>query len=171
MRCKFVNILWKRCRSEVLWLGVLPKTRTRYKSQNQRSSTQAVPYGCMYSTVFGSYQHRDASGKVTGHSDPGMFGGYSHSDSEGCYVATCMYGSYDCPQVWTLRRFRDNILGKNVLGRAFIRTYYATSPAIVRRFGDTAWFRTMWRSVLDGMVRRLNGKGVENTPYRDKGWR
>lgn len=122
-------------------------------------------------TLFGSYQHRDASGKVTGHSDPGMFGGYSHSDSEGCYVATCVYGSYDCPQVWTLRRFRDNILGKNALGRAFIRTYYAISPAIVRRFGDTAWFRTMWRSVLDGMVRRLNGKGVENTPYRDKGWR
>ena len=25
----------------------------------------------------------------------------------GCYVATCIYGSYDCPQVWTLRRYRD----------------------------------------------------------------
>lgn len=28
----------------------------------------------------------------------------------GCYVATAVYGSYDCPQVWTLRRFRDNTL-------------------------------------------------------------
>lgn len=26
---------------------------------------------------------------------------------KGCYVATCVYGSYDCPEVWTLRRFRD----------------------------------------------------------------
>ena len=24
-----------------------------------------------------------------------------------CYVATAVYGSYDCPEVWTLRRFRD----------------------------------------------------------------
>ena len=42
-----------------------------------------------------------------GHSAPGLFGGYNHSDS-GCYIATCVYGSYDCPQVQTLRRFRDD---------------------------------------------------------------
>ncbi len=122
-------------------------------------------------TLFGSYQHRDASGKVTGHSDPGMFGSYRHTDSEGCYVATCVYGSYDCPQVWTLRRFRDDTLGKSAFGRAFIRTYYATSPTIVRWFGDTRWFKKMWRGMLDGMVRKLNGKGVEDTPYQDKSWR
>ena len=23
----------------------------------------------------------------------------------GCYIATAVYGSYDCPQVWTLQRF------------------------------------------------------------------
>ena len=28
----------------------------------------------------------------------------------GCYVATSVYGSYDCPEVWTLRRFRDEVL-------------------------------------------------------------
>ena len=33
----------------------------------------------------------------------------------GCYVATAVYGSYDCPQVWTLRRYRDDILAKNCL--------------------------------------------------------
>lgn len=36
------------------------------------------------------------------------------SDSEeGCYVATCVYGSYDCPQVWTLRRYRDYKLAES----------------------------------------------------------
>ena len=30
----------------------------------------------------------------------------------GCYIATCVYGSYDCPQVWTLRRFRTACLAK-----------------------------------------------------------
>ena len=42
----------------------------------------------------------------------------------GCYVATCVYGSYDCPQVWTLRRFRDDTLGSTWYGRTFIRVYY-----------------------------------------------
>ena len=122
-------------------------------------------------TLFGSYQHRDADGKVTGHSDPGMMGGYRHSDGDGCYVATCVYGSYDCPQVWTLRRFRDDTLGKSIFGRGFIRTYYAVSPTIVKWFGGTQWFKRMWRGVLDKMVHRLNGQGVENTPYQDKNWR
>ena len=29
--------------------------------------------------------------------------------SRGCYIATAVYGSYDCPQVWTLRRYRSHI--------------------------------------------------------------
>ena len=36
-------------------------------------------------------------------------------NSGGCYVATCVYGSYDCPQVWTLRRFRDNTLAETMI--------------------------------------------------------
>ena len=123
--------------------------------------------------AFGGYHHYDAKGKRTGSSDPKMFGGYSHSDStnEGCYVATCVYGSYDCPQVWTLRRFRDDTLGATVLGRAFIRTYYAISPAVVRMFGEKKGFRSFWRKRLDRLVRHLRGRGVEDTPYRDKNWR
>ena len=92
-------------------------------------------------------------------------------NSDGCYVATCVYGSYDCSQVWTLRRFRDNTLGQNVFGRAFIRTYYAISPTIVKWFGKTDWFKKMWRGTLDNMVRRLNDNGVQDTPYRDRDWR
>ena len=102
-----------------------------------------------------------------------VLGNYSHSaqgGSGGCYVATCVYGSYDCPQVWTLRRFRDGILAESALGRGFIRTYYAVSPTVVRWFGKTAWFRKLWRGVLDRMVGRLNARGVQNTPYKDRNW-
>ncbi len=88
----------------------------------------------------------------------------------GCYVATCVYGSYDCPQVWTLRRYRDNTLAATWYGRMFIRTYYALSPTIVKWFGKTDWFKKMWKGTLDGMVEKLNSKGVENTPYEDKQW-
>ena len=100
-----------------------------------------------------------------------MFGSYNHSDSQGCYVATCVYGSYDCPQVWTLRRFRDNTLAETMLGRAFIHTYYAISPTIVKWFGKTEWFKKMWHGVLDKMVQRLNDNGVEDTSYNDREWR
>ena len=88
----------------------------------------------------------------------------------GCYVATCVYGSYDCPQVWTLRRYRDDTLGATWYGRAFIRTYYAISPTLVKWFGKTKWFKKMWQGKLDRMVKNLNDKGVENTPYQDKQW-
>lgn len=88
----------------------------------------------------------------------------------GCYVATCVYGSYDCPQVWTLRRFRDDTLGTTWYGRAFVHTYYAISPTLVKWFGETLWFKKMWKGTLDRMVKKLEEKGVENTPYTDKKW-
>ena len=90
--------------------------------------------------------------------------------SRGCYVATAVYGSYDCPEVWTLRRFRDNTLAETWYGRAFIHAYYAISPTRVKWFGETAWFKNMWKPTLDRMVVRLNGEGVENTPYNDREW-
>lgn len=88
----------------------------------------------------------------------------------GCYVATAVYGSYDCPQVWTLRRFRDNTLAETWYGRAFIHTYYAISPTLVKWFGKTQWFKNMWKPTLDKMVTRLNEQGVEATPYMDRNW-
>lgn len=88
----------------------------------------------------------------------------------GCYVATAVYGSYDCPQVWTLRRYRDDSLAKTWHGRAFIHTYYAISPTLVKWFGDTDWFKNLWKPKLDRMVSNLNSEGVENTPYEDKNW-
>ena len=88
----------------------------------------------------------------------------------GCYVATCVYGSYDCPQVWTLRRYRDNTLGSTWYGRLFIRTYYAISPTLVKWFGHTNWFKKLWKGKLDRMVAKLQENGVENTPYEDKNW-
>jgi len=121
-------------------------------------------------SCFGGYNHRDANGKNIGSSTPGMFGTQYHNDSQGCYVATCVYGSYDCPQVWTLRRFRDYTLAKSAFGRTFIRTYYATSPTIVKWFGKTEWFKKLWRGILDNAVSYLNYNGVKDTPYNDRKW-
>lgn len=89
---------------------------------------------------------------------------------QGCYVATCVYGSYDCPQVWTLRRFRDYKLAQTWYGRIFIKTYYAVSPTIVKLFGETKWFKKIWKEKLDKLVNRLQSEGIKDTPYNDKEW-
>ena len=94
----------------------------------------------------------------------------TNSSNGGCYVATCVYGSYDCPQVWTLRRFRDNKLAATWYGRVFIRTYYAISPTLVKYFGHTRWFKKLWKDKLDKMVYKLQEKGFESTYYEDKKW-
>lgn len=55
------------------------------------------------------------------------------SDGGGCYIATAVYGSYDAPEVLTLRSFRDQVLQKHWLGRHFIKAYYFLSPPIAKR--------------------------------------
>jgi TPR repeat protein len=85
----------------------------------------------------------------------------------GCYVATCVYGSYDCPEVWTLRRYRDNKLSASWLGRRFIRFYYAVSPKIVALFGNKKWFNRLWKPVLNKLVCQLQKTGIDSSPYSD----
>lgn len=85
----------------------------------------------------------------------------------GCYIATAVYGSYDCPEVWTLRRFRDYILAPLWCGQIFIKYYYFISPLLVRWFGRTYWFNTFWRKMLDKMVAYLKSKGISEEEYFD----
>jgi hypothetical protein len=87
--------------------------------------------------------------------------------SGGCYIATAIYGSYDCPQVWTLRRYRDQALRKTIPGQWFIKIYYAISPTLVRWFGNTGWFHRIVKNRLDRWIGELENAGYENTPYED----
>ena len=91
----------------------------------------------------------------------------NNSSSSGCYVATCVYGTYDCSQLWVLRRFRDDILSETSLGRLFIKIYYALSPKIVKSFGDFQWFHNIFKKPLDKLVNHLKKKGIEDTRYND----
>lgn len=119
--------------------------------------------------LFGGYTHYDQNGKKSGSSDPGFFNSYSHNDSSGgCYIATCVYGSYDCPSVWTLRRYRDYQLSKTIFGQLFIKIYYKLSPLVVASFGSREWFRKFWIKVLDKKVMKLKEKGYLDTPYQDR---
>lgn len=78
---------------------------------------------------------------------------------EGCYIATAVYGSYDCPQVWVLRNYRDKAIARHFCGRIFIRAYYFISPILVKKFSGSQWFIHLWRGVLDAIVGHLLKQG------------
>lgn len=88
--------------------------------------------------------------------------------SGGCYIATAVYGSYDAPQVWVLRRWRDNSLSRSALGRLLIMGYYRWSPQIVKRFGTYDAFNGPARFFLNRLVNRLRQTGVSDAPYQDR---
>ena len=91
----------------------------------------------------------------------------SKTKKEGCYVATCVYGSYDCTQVWVLRRFRDQVLKHTWYGRFFISMYYAISPTFVNMFGSSLIFQRICKKWLDKIVQYLHKKGFQDTTYID----
>ncbi len=90
------------------------------------------------------------------------------NSKEGCYIATAVYGTYNCPQLWIFRRFRDDYLAKHIWGRLFIKIYYATSPSLVKIIGDKKCFSLLGKKYLDRLATRLYEKGYTNTPYKDK---
>lgn len=77
---------------------------------------------------------------------------------EGCYIATAVYGSYNAPEVITLRRFRDETLKKSFLGRLFIKVYYRLSPPVAERLKNAHNINKTVRKILDKWVNRLNEK-------------
>jgi hypothetical protein len=52
-------------------------------------------------------------------------------DSE-CYVATAAYGKPEAEEIDILRRYRDEFLLHNHMGKAFVAGYYATSPPVAQ---------------------------------------
>lgn len=91
----------------------------------------------------------------------------SKKKKNGCYIATCVYGSYDCPEVWILRRYRDKVLRKTRCGRLFVSAYYAISPKIVKLFGKSEAFKRICKIRLDKFILKLKSAGLKDTPYRD----
>ena len=87
--------------------------------------------------------------------------------SGACYVATAVYGSYDSPPTWVLRRWRDEVLQKSGTGRAAIRYYYWLSPRFVAALGQRRGFTASARFVLDRFVRKLERAGFSRLPYKD----
>jgi len=82
----------------------------------------------------------------------------SGSSSGGCYIATMVYGSYDHPQVIVLRRFRDNVLDNNCVGRQFVKFYYKHSPSLVEKLKENKTINKSIKVILNIIINFLNNE-------------
>lgn len=83
----------------------------------------------------------------------------------GCYVATYVYGTYDCPELWMLRRWRDEKLDRRFIGRVFIRIYYRVSPNLIGHLGSNIFFAAIARTAVGILVRALKQSGYSQARY------
>lgn len=85
--------------------------------------------------------------------------------SEGCFIATAVYGSYVADEVLVLRDFRDRELESNGLGRFLIRFYYFVSPSIAELLEVLPFAKKPTKYVLDKIVSNRQ----KNTLFSNKG--
>ena len=71
---------------------------------------------------------------------------------KGCFIATATYESADADEVFLLRQYRDNVLEKSLMGRAFIRFYYLTSPYVAKVVESSEPIKRVARRLLDKLV-------------------
>lgn len=148
------NEKWANIMAASAWINATEQHRVYIKYLNDREGNAEIirQFMAKIKKINPEYQEREVDTSSAGP----------------CYVATAVYGSYDCPEVWTLRRFRDFTLAETWYGRAFIRTYYTTSPTLVKWFGHSAIFKKICLFPLDKLVHKLQAEGVKSTPYQDR---
>jgi hypothetical protein len=71
---------------------------------------------------------------------------------DACFIATAAYGSIMANDVEMLRRFRDMLLRKSVLGELAVEAYYTFGPPVASVVGESDLLRTTARDVLTPIV-------------------
>lgn len=82
----------------------------------------------------------------------GTSAGSNGKGSINCFIATAAYGGAFAPEVDTLRRFRDEHLLPNAVGRAFVKAYYTFSPPIADYIAERPMARRVVRGALSPIV-------------------
>jgi hypothetical protein len=132
-----------------------PKANTTTATTPKATTTTATPSKSTPSATNNTTPSKPASTTTNNSSSTNQT---TPAKKEGCYIATAVYGSYNAPEVMTLRRFRDETLRNSVLGRWFIRVYYRLSPPIANRLKNATRINMFVRRILDKFVEKLNRK-------------
>jgi hypothetical protein len=72
---------------------------------------------------------------------------------DACFIATAAYGSLLANDVEMLRRFRDRMLRRSVLGELAVETYYTFGPSVAGLIGESDLLRSTARDALAPLVR------------------
>jgi hypothetical protein len=81
---------------------------------------------------------------------------------EGCFIATVVYGGYDCSEVLYLRRVRDEILYRSIGGRLFIKFYYSWSPFVARLISGNDPILRFIKGYIDYLIMFLKKYFLKN---------
>jgi tetratricopeptide (TPR) repeat protein len=73
----------------------------------------------------------------------------------GCYIATVVYESYSCDEVFALRKFRDEYLAKYPAGRWFIQFYYMVSPYLASKISHSLNAKKAIKKLLAMVIKRI----------------
>ncbi|MCM8769924.1 MAG: hypothetical protein NC911_09740 [Candidatus Omnitrophica bacterium] len=74
------------------------------------------------------------------------------SDGGPCFIATAAFGSPLAREVEILSLFRDKVLLKCQMGKAFVAWYYRHSPAVAAYLREKVWLRLVVRGLLYPLV-------------------
>jgi hypothetical protein len=78
-----------------------------------------------------------------------------YEEANECFVATAVYGDREAPQVRALRQFRDEVLRKSRIGKAFIDFYYSgAGRKLANLIKDIPSSIPIIRKGLDFLVRK-----------------
>ena len=131
--------------------GLLVKKDSNSEAKNM-SYNSSGQVGAYSSTIRPSY-----TSTTTSNYTPTISSSSSSNkkSSEGCYIATMVYGDYDHPKVMVLRQYRDNYLMNSFIGRCFIKIYYYLSPKAVGVLRDKKHINNLIRAILNRLVNKI----------------
>jgi hypothetical protein len=69
-----------------------------------------------------------------------------------CFIATASFGDENAPEVLVLRRWRDECLATNFVGRKLVSVYYDLSPNLAETISESDTARSVTRAVLAPVV-------------------
>jgi len=70
----------------------------------------------------------------------------------GCFIATIVYGNSEAEEVKILKRFRDDVLLTNVIGKVVVKSYYTVGPHIAKYLSRRPHSKHLFLNILNPFV-------------------